>query len=228
MQNGYYQNILYPLQDRILRITEELPVDFYLTRGTALSRAYLNHRYSDDLDFFVNDRKDFRQQVEIVVKALKQRDLNIDVTVADEGFARVFIREGEAILKIDFVNDIPYRTGKPVKTDVFIRTDSIFNILSNKLTSLVRYSAKDVTDIVFIALKFDFNWVDIIKEASEKDMWVNAVEISGILDEFPVEKLDELIWVEPLTDKESFREKLGILIKDLLTGNKNTLCGQNL
>jgi len=31
---------------------------FYLTGGTALSRGYFNHRYSDDLDLFVNNHKD--------------------------------------------------------------------------------------------------------------------------------------------------------------------------
>jgi len=43
---------------------EKLPVDFYLTGGTVLSRAYLNHRYSDDLDFFVNQNPNFEKQVE--------------------------------------------------------------------------------------------------------------------------------------------------------------------
>ncbi|MCD4795127.1 MAG: nucleotidyl transferase AbiEii/AbiGii toxin family protein [Bacteroidales bacterium] len=32
---------------------------FYLTGGTALVRFYLNHRYSEDLDFFVNKRKKY-------------------------------------------------------------------------------------------------------------------------------------------------------------------------
>ena len=54
MQDDYYQNILYPLQDKVLETIGKLPVRFYLTAGTALSRAYLHHRYSDDLDFFVN------------------------------------------------------------------------------------------------------------------------------------------------------------------------------
>ena len=41
-----------------------LPVDFYLTGDTALSRAYLNHRYSDDMDFFVNGSDNFKSQAE--------------------------------------------------------------------------------------------------------------------------------------------------------------------
>jgi hypothetical protein len=59
MHDAYYLNTLYPLQDKILEIMGKIPVGFYLTGGTALSRAYLNHRYSDDLDFFVNAVNDF-------------------------------------------------------------------------------------------------------------------------------------------------------------------------
>jgi len=228
MQKDYYQNILYPLQDRILRIGEKLPVDFYLTGGTALSRAWLNHRYSEDLDFFVNDHKKFRQQTEIFIKALQESGINTEISVTGDSFARIFIREGEAILKIDFVNDISYRTGTPVNTDLFIRTDSVFNILSNKLAALARHAAKDVADIMFIAMNYQFDWIDMVDEASRKDIWVNAVEICKILDEFPSEMLDEIIWVRPLAEKESFMETLRILIKDLLTGNRNTLYGHTL
>lgn len=226
MQKDYYLNILYPLQDKILQIVAGLPVDFYITGGTALSRAYLNHRYSDDLDLFVNNHREFRQQVETVIKSLQKRITEVEIAVTGESYARLFVKEGDAFLKIDFVNDIPYRTGEPAKTELFIRTDSVFNILSNKLSALARYQAKDVADIVFIALKYDFNWADMVREASEKDIWVNPVEVCKIIDEFPVEKLDEIIWVEPMRDKEYFRKMLGVLIKDILTGNNNTLAGQ--
>jgi hypothetical protein len=30
MQNDYYQNIVYPLQDSVLSVIDTLPVDFYL------------------------------------------------------------------------------------------------------------------------------------------------------------------------------------------------------
>jgi len=47
--------------DRILALVEGSGTDSYLTGGTALSRPYLNHRFSDDLDLFVNASLDFRQ-----------------------------------------------------------------------------------------------------------------------------------------------------------------------
>ncbi|MEK6794959.1 MAG: nucleotidyl transferase AbiEii/AbiGii toxin family protein [Spirochaetota bacterium] len=45
-----YENTLYPLQNKVCRLVEESGTPFYLTGGTALSRCYYHHRYSDDLD----------------------------------------------------------------------------------------------------------------------------------------------------------------------------------
>ena len=56
--NSYYNDSLYPLQDRVLKAIQAAQTPFYLTGGTALSRCYFNHRYSDDLGFFVNKDKE--------------------------------------------------------------------------------------------------------------------------------------------------------------------------
>ncbi|MDO5576553.1 MAG: nucleotidyl transferase AbiEii/AbiGii toxin family protein [Fibrobacter sp.] len=52
--SAYYKESLYPIQNKILSVLQSLKVPFYLTGGTALSRGYYNHRFSDDLDLFVN------------------------------------------------------------------------------------------------------------------------------------------------------------------------------
>ena len=59
----YYKGKLYPIQDGVFKIVRDLNLPFYLTGGTALSRFYFDHRYSDDLDFFVNDDPDFKAYV---------------------------------------------------------------------------------------------------------------------------------------------------------------------
>lgn len=66
----YYFNNLYPLQDTVLNVIAGCTADFYLTGGTALSRFYLHHRFSDDLDFFLNNVSNFRDQVDVVFSAL--------------------------------------------------------------------------------------------------------------------------------------------------------------
>ncbi|MBK7627183.1 MAG: nucleotidyl transferase AbiEii/AbiGii toxin family protein [Bacteroidales bacterium] len=118
MQKDYYQNILYPLQDKILRIIENLPVDFYLTGGTALSRAYLNHRYSDDLDFFVNQNSNFEKQVELILTSIRSKKLKTEVAVTGESFTRVFVHQNEAILKNRFCKrySVPDRNSYSHKT----------------------------------------------------------------------------------------------------------------
>src|SRR4030067_703836 len=60
----YYFKSLCPFQDGILSIVKELRLPFYLTGGTALSRYYFSHRFSDDLDLFLNNDDNFNQYVE--------------------------------------------------------------------------------------------------------------------------------------------------------------------
>lgn len=223
MHDDYYQNTLYPLQDKILEIVGKLPVGFYLTGGTALSRAYLHHRYSDDLDFFVNNVPDFKLQVNILIRALGDVGYPIDISAADEGFARIFVFDGDCSLKIDFVNDVPFRERAPIATPLFVRTDNLNNILSNKVTALGRYSAKDVADIVYICESLKFNWEIIVNDASEKDLWVNPVNIAEVLEQFPVEKLIEINWITDPPSNEWFNSRKNQIIIDILDGNENSL-----
>jgi len=60
MSEDYYTNKLYPFQDLVLKKIMQVDDTFYLTGGTALGRYYLKHRYSDDLDLFVNRENDFK------------------------------------------------------------------------------------------------------------------------------------------------------------------------
>lgn len=59
---------LYLLQDKALEVLKGHISPFYLTGGTALGRYYLDHRFSDDLDFFVNRDPGFKQGVNRLYK----------------------------------------------------------------------------------------------------------------------------------------------------------------
>lgn len=224
MHDDYYQNTLYPLQDKILEIVGNLSVGFYLTGGTALSRAYLHHRYSDDLDFFVNDVSDFKSQVNTIIKALADAGHSIDISVADDGFARIFVFDDNHSLKLDFVNDVPYRNGNPIVTPLFVRTDNLINILSNKITALGRYSTKDIVDIVYVCESLKFSWEILVNDASEKDLWVNPINVIELLERFPVEKLQEINWMIETPSHQWFNSRINQIITDMLDGNENSLC----
>ena len=81
MPEAFYQDRVYPLQNQILSLVQGAGVEFYLTGGTALSRYYLNHRYSDDLDLFVNQHSEFKVQC--------QRNLRLDFGRAGSSFLLV-------------------------------------------------------------------------------------------------------------------------------------------
>jgi predicted nucleotidyltransferase component of viral defense system len=68
--------------------------DFYLTGGTALSRFYLNHRYSDDLDFFVHQKSDFLDDVKKIIARLKKQ-FKLETRVMTADFAQIFIHTKE-------------------------------------------------------------------------------------------------------------------------------------
>lgn len=223
MHADYYQSILYPLQDKVLEAFSEVNTSFYLTGGTALSRAYLHHRFSDDLDFFVNDDASFKQQTETIIQHFKERGFTVEIVSAHSSFTRVFIVEQDCTLKIDFINDVRSRFGDITRTELCIRTDSIRNIVSNKLTALGRLEAKDVVDLIYIAKNYAFNWQEIIQEAQEKDLWVNPVEIASLLEQFPLEKRNEIAWTSNTPDVSSFKSELRTMISDILTGKPNSL-----
>jgi len=133
----------------------------YLTGGTALSRAYYRHRYSDDLDFFVNNDNSFNQYVDAVLDGLRKAGYDWSVEtgfVKSPDFRTLVLRhpDFQMGLKLDFVNDVAAHYGEITETDLFYRTDSVRNILSNKVTAIFRMSAKDIVDIHRICLNEKF------------------------------------------------------------------------
>jgi len=221
MPEKYYIDTLYPLQDKILDIIEQLSLDFYLTGGTALSRCYLQHRYSDDLDFFVNGHMEFKKQCSIAIDALK-RHWVCDVTATSDTFVRIFVQSGRLALKIDFVNDVPFHFGDIQPSPIFHRVDSWRNILSNKVCALSRVEVKDIVDIVFIAKRYAFEWETIVSDAKEKDLWVEPIEICRIINQFPAHLLKTIKWIADV-NIDKLKEQINVIHNDIFMGTANSL-----
>jgi predicted nucleotidyltransferase component of viral defense system len=222
MPEEYYLNKLYPFQDEILREIQGMDVDFYLSGGTALSRCFLNHRYSDDLDLFLNNHPNFKQQCEMVVTYLKETFSQCTVSITSKSFLRIFINKDQLVLKIDFINDVPFHFGGFERFDFFANVDNWRNILSNKICALSRMEPKDYADILFIAKKFPFIWENIIEEAKNKDLWVEPIEISKMIKEFPVKHLNPIKWVTQ-PDLKHTQGFLALISEDILKGGQNSL-----
>jgi len=217
MPEKFYHNRLYFLQDKVLQLIQDADVDFYLTGGTALSRCYLHHRYSDDLDFFVNSHPEFQLHCNRVIEAIKKSGIKLTIGTSSEAFLRIFLEENGVTLKIDFVNDVPFRWGAPQWNSIYHRVDNWRNILSNKLCAVSRMEAKDISDIIFIARKYAFEWEDIVKEARQKDLWADPLKICRIIKEFPTELFKMIKWVSSIDDLQ--------IEKDLVKIHDDIFCG---
>jgi hypothetical protein len=223
----FYEKSLYPLQNGVLHVLGNCKTRFFLTGGTALSRGYYQHRYSDDLDFFVNNDTDYHEQVDVILTALKAHgfvwDTNVDF-ITGEAFVSLKVRreDSDTSLKLDFVNDSAPHFGDIVKTELFDRTDSIRNILSNKLTALFRYAAKDAADIREIALHKTIDWAEIIGEAREKEEGVELPVIAEILGGIPRQEFETIRWVKN-PGWETFKADIDRIVYDMVGGPHEAL-----
>jgi hypothetical protein len=221
LPSQYYEENLYPLQDGVMNILQHSGTDFFLTGGTALSRAYYNHRYSDDLDFFINQSKTYDDQLNKVLALLQENgytwDTNKEYTRAKNFMTLKVRKDSETLLKLDFVNDLVPHYGEIIETGLFYRTDSIRNMLSNKLSAIFRYAAKDIVDIREIALHETVDWQTVINEARSKDAGLELVYISEILISMPQSELETVAWTKKPSWQE-FRSDIDRIIHEMISG----------
>lgn len=219
----FYQEELYPLQDKALHITGRIAPDFYLTGGTALSRFYLHHRYSEDIDLFVNRHKDFSGLTDKIFHEFRQQFVKCRIQLSDTDFLRLFVADDDEVeLKIEMINDVGYHY-HPGQYKTGWMLDSWQNILSNKITALSRNAAKDFADVLFLCLKYSFNWIDIFDAAKLKDTWVNEITIATILDSFKAQELSDIKWIDYQMDVRRYDSNFHIIAKDILMGADNSL-----
>ena len=144
--------ILTPNQVTFLRefTQSDLQDVFRLTGGTALSAFYLEHRLSEDLDFFSSEKVTL-YSLERALKAMecvseisytKQFDRNLfQIQLPDASF-----------LKVEFTF-YPLKNIENTLTIERIRVDSFLDIVVNKLCAIAdRLDAKDYVDL-YCALK---------------------------------------------------------------------------
>jgi len=218
LPSQYYEESLYPMQDGVLNILSQSGTNFFLTGGTALSRGYYHHRYSDDLDFFLDRSQSYDEQLDKVLAMLAESGYSWDIDkgfIRAENFATIRLKKGSTILKLDFVNDVVPHFGGIAKTNLFFRTDSVRNILSNKLSAIFRYAAKDIADIREIVLHEKIDWTAIIREARQKEAGLDLVHISEILRSIPKSEFDAIAWIEK-PDWEKFKDDIHDIIFDML------------
>ena len=198
----FYEKKLYPLQDRVLKVIRQADTKFYLTGGTAASRGYLHHRYSDDLDFFVNDEERFKLWGSRIIQAVNDT-WETTVLMNEDRFIRFHISEAEVLLKIELINDVPAHVGEIVDDPILGRLDSAENILANKVSALFgRDEPKDLVDIwAFCSLK-GISLQNAIRDAQSKAVGIFPADLARILCSVQKSDLETIRWVdEPSHEK---------------------------
>ena len=123
------------------------------------------------------------------------------------------------LLKLDFVNDAVPLFGEIQESALFNRTDSIRNILSNKLSAIYRYAAKDIADIREIALREKVDWKQAINEGRQKEGGLEPIYIIEILKGIPESEFETIIWTKK-PDWEEFRRDIDRIMYEMISGGE--------
>lgn len=192
--------------------SEYLRKNFYFTGGTALSEYYLQHRYSDDLDFFSEDK--FENQVILGIVDEWSKQFNFSYT---SRFVEVVYRfelhfEDNYKFLLDF-GHYPYKRIEKGLTVGNIQLDSLRDIATNKLFTVnQRTDVKDFVDLYFI-IKKKFTIWDLIYSAEVKFRKMNTdIELIA-MDLMKVDDFTALPrMIKPLTLEElkNFYNKLAV------------------
>lgn len=213
---AFFLERLYPLQDDVLARVRDLTTGFYLSGGTAASRAYLRHRFSDDLDLFTNDAPEFPLWADRVIEALRRRPGGtVSVALRERRFVRCVLETPDVALKIEMVDDVPSRVGSPREHAVLGRVDSAENILANKLTALVdRREPKDLADVWGFCCRMKLSLEDALAGAQGKAVGLFAPDVARPLLEATRDDWSLVRWIDApdvaawLTELRALGERL--------------------
>ena len=213
----FYLNRLYPFQDSVLHDLSLIDTGFYLTGGTALSRGYLNHRFSDDLGSFVNDNNNFSLWADRFIQQLAHSPAwSTQVLLREERYVRLNLTQADANLKIEMVNDVPARVGEPWLHPVLGRTDTAENILANKITAaLDRSESRDLADIWGLCVLNNLSLSEAITGAQGKATGVFPVDLARVLCSTTRADWEAVRWVTP-PNPEQFVTQLNELGQNLI------------
>jgi hypothetical protein len=202
-------DILTPFQKQLLKTIANsvLAPNFYLTGGTALAAFYLQHRFSEDLDFFSADPNAVRLVPPELERIAVQLDAQIEFSRTFNTFVECFITApDQERVKLDFAQDTPYRLRPLEDNPTFgIQVDSALDIAANKLAALFdRAAEKDFVDVYFVHQEL-ITFAELLPLAREKqvgmdDYWL-AVAFQRVRQ---VELLPRMIKPVALPDLQTF------------------------
>ena len=184
---------------------EKLIVEsFYLTGGTALAEFYLQHRLSEDLDFF--SKKEFDPAfISSTLKKISQK-AGIKKVNFEQSYNRnlFFLELDSDTIKTEFTY-FPFERIESKKKFGDLYIDSLLDIAVNKVFTIYQKPrSRDFIDLYFILMHDkNLNLDDLIINAQIKfDTNINPLQLSSqfikaeILKDYPnmIKKIDDKKW----------------------------------
>jgi len=174
----------------------DLAKEFYFSGGTALSHYYLQHRLSEDLDFFREEEFDV-QGVTATLKSLKKL-IDYDRIDFQSSLNRnlFFLHfHDKTILKLEFTY-YPFAPIEPPKLLDGLHIDSALDIATNKLFTIVQNPrGRDYYDLYYLIKKYQYQISKLRMLAKLKFDWhIDPLMLASQLNKVPT-LLDDPILV---------------------------------
>ena len=177
---------------------------FYLSGGTALAEFYLQHRLSEDLDFF--SEKEFDPFFISSVFKKMQDKAGIKKVNYEQSFNRnlFFLELENDTIKTEFTY-FPFTRIDSKKKFGDLYIDSLIDIAVNKIFTIYQKPrSRDFIDLYFI-LMHEKSWKidELVEKAQVKfDTYINPIQLSSqfvkapVLKDYPnmIKKIDDKDW----------------------------------
>lgn len=179
--------------------------NFYLTGGTALAGVYLQHRISEDLDFF--SEKEFDVSLINVFLQKNKKEIGFDKIDFQQSYNRniFFLHFPNEILKVEFTY-FPFVRIDETAKEFGVSVDSKIDIATNKLFTIYqRTAARDYIDLYCMVKEYGWEIEDLIKKAKVKFDWhIDPLQLGAqfikaeTVSDLPrmIEYFDKLKWRE--------------------------------
>jgi predicted nucleotidyltransferase component of viral defense system len=176
---------------------------FYFSGGTALSEFYLQHRFSEDLDFFSEEEIEVKE-LNLFLQTNKKRYGNPQLQFQQSFNRNLFFlkfADGQT-LKVEFTY-YPFPRLENGKKWGKIEVDSVLDIAVNKVFTLTQQArGRDYFDLYIINQKYGFDFEDLVKKARQKfDYPINYLQLGKNLTKVG-EFLDDPILIKTINKQQ--------------------------
>ena len=168
------------LQRRFLQAFAAQSDAFFLTGGAVLAGWVLGHRPTDDLDLFTTDGNAMADSDRFVRAAAAAIGAAVEPVQSQPDFRRYLIRGAAENMVVDVARDRAPQLRPKVDREG-VRTDSVEEIVANKICALVgRSEVRDLVDLYCLE-RAGYKVEDSLGDAMQKDGGVTPATVAWIL-----------------------------------------------